>query len=81
MSEAASKSASANSVKIVCFRCGKGMGDIDVDLTDEIKVWYGMHKDCEIVAMFQPDWYFFIEHVKRQNELPRKGDAGVASSV
>lgn len=68
-------------MKIVCYGCGKGMGDTDVDPTDEIKVWYGMHEGCETAMIFQMDWHVFNEHVRKQNLLPRKGDAGMAPSV
>jgi len=70
-------------VKIVCFGCGKGMGDADVDPTDEIKFMYAMHKGCETKMRFQSEWNVYNEHVKKQIKLPKKGDdrAGVAPSV
>lgn len=69
-------------MKIVCFGCGQGMGDANVDPTDEIKVWYGMHEGCEASLTFQSDWYVFNEHVKKQNKLPRKdAGSGVAPPV
>ena len=59
-------------MQIVCYSCGKGMGDIDVEPTEEIKVWYGLHDGCEIGMFLQSDWSIFNEHVRTQNELVRK---------
>lgn len=72
-------------MKIICFGCGKGMGDADVEPTDEIKFCYGLHEECQSTLKFKSDLKVFNEHVKKQSSLKKKGDAsgsgGVAPSV
>jgi hypothetical protein len=61
-------------MKRVCFGCGKGIGDIDVDPTDDVKVWYEMHDGCESLMRYEADFRVYNDHVKRQSKLPKKGD-------
>lgn len=56
-------------MNIVCFLCGSGMGETNVEPTDEIKVWYGVHPGCEFFLSI-PERFQLDEHVKKQNKLP-----------
>lgn len=45
------------------------MGEINVEPTDEIKVWFGLEESCEPILTIG-ELNQLNEHVKKQNELP-----------
>ncbi len=49
------------------------MGEVDVDPTPEIRVWYGLHDwDGCGTGLMQMEAFFLAEHVRKQNALPRR---------